>query len=211
MKSLKIMVGCPSYKQPDIMCTLKLAKALLEFQRVHPAITVDLYSTEKILIHNARKNITNIAYKGHYDYLIWFDDDQVLRPKTLVNLFKHKKHAITALTFSRTPPYFPIAFVRHKDNTIHQLAGSSNRGLVEIYAAGLGCTIVSKEIINITFDKDLLNTDTVQGEDMAYWKLVREAGYKIWVDTDEVIGHCVNTRYVVDETTVDKLRRLKQS
>jgi hypothetical protein len=207
MKKKKMLVGLPSYKQPDIMCTLSLTRALLRLQSAHNYLQIDLVNTEKVLVHTAREYILKVAYDGKYDYLVWVDDDQVLRSWSLLRLFDCKVHAVSGLYFERRYPYQPIGFYKDDKDIYRRIESQSNRGLIKVDCCGLGCAIVDREIIEVTVNKSLMPNEKYRTEDLVFWQYVNEAGYGVWIATDVVVGHCVNARYVVNEDTVIKLRQ----
>jgi hypothetical protein len=184
-----------------------MTRSLLTLQGAHNYLHIDLVNTEKLLVHDAREYILKVAYNDKYDYLVWVDDDQVLRSWSLLRLFEHKLHAVNGLYFERRYPYEPIGFYKDGKDTYKRIESQSNRGLIKVACCGLGCTIVDREIIEVTVNKPLIPNERYGTEDIIFWQYVNEAGYDIWIDTDVVVGHCVNTRYVVNEDTVIKLRQ----
>lgn len=210
MNSKKLIVGLPGYNLTDSMCMCALTKSLLELQRAHTFLSIDICQTEKELIHTARKIITERAYKGGYDYLLWVDNDQILRSDTLINLFARDLSFINALIYGRRYPYPPIGWTKESDNVYKRIPYTNNRGIIKVYVTGLGCALVKKEIIECTYDKDFQGETRFMGEDIAYCKIINEAGFDIFVDTDNVVGHCVNARIIVNEKSIGKLVRGKE-
>ena len=206
----KILVGLPSYQNPDSYCMCSVMKSLIELQKVYQGFRIDIYHIEKTQIHIARSLITTKAYAQGYDYIIWIDDDQVLQSNTLVKMYDRRVQAVTALVYGREYPYPAIAWTKKVDGISYRYGGATNQGLHEVISTGLPCTMVNRDVIDVTYQKDFVGKEGFVGEDIAYWAIVKDAGIKIWLDTDIVVGHCINTRIIVDEKNVEVLRKLNQ-
>jgi len=142
-----------------------MTKSLLSLQRAHPELIFDYALTERMLISAARMLISKRAYEGRYDYLIWIDDDQLLKPSDLRVLFDAKVPAISALIYGRQYPYEPMAWQATPEESLKRVFGADGQRYTKIAMTGLGCAIVNREVIKVTADKPLFLTKEVQGED----------------------------------------------
>jgi GT2 family glycosyltransferase len=70
------------------------------------------------------------------------------------------------------------------------------KGLIEIQGVGMACTLIKRKVLE-TVQKPYFFPEPNIGEDLSFCIRAREAGYKIYCDTNLICGHVGN--FVVTE------------
>jgi GT2 family glycosyltransferase len=119
----------------------------------------------------------------------------VVPANMLVKLIEHDKDIVSALAFKRFPPYEPCIFKKcDREGTEFWL--DYPKGLIEIQGVGMACTLIKRKVFE-TVPKPWFFPEPNIGEDLSFCIRAREAGYKIYCDTNLICGHVGN--FVVTE------------
>ena len=196
-------------------------KALMDYTN-SKGIECNALRWERIRTDIARDNAIRQAWELKGDYLLMLDDDNPCRPDTITKLLEHKKDIVGALIPRRTPPHVPCIFKYDKNykNGLgfkpyerHEI----QKGLMEVDAIGMGCTLINVEAGKAIYDRflespfGLINEEYIDngktkliniGEDIAFCRRAKKMGYKIFCDTEVRAGHiikepviCYNDRF----------------
>ena len=154
----------------------------------------------------ARNLIWEEAKKSNVDWLLFLDND-VLMPTFSLRAFAEHKNldVITGIYWTKDPTIaLPIIFKERGGMSITEWKPCS---LFEIGWAGLGCTFISKKVLNeLTppiFDWNYIHVEGAKygkkkydkyfknkaGEDGYLFHRIREAGFKIWCDSRILCKH----------------------
>ena len=63
----------------------------------------------------ARNTLVQRALDSKSEWIFFVDDDQALRPDTLMRLLAHDQPIVSGLYLNRNRPFFPIAFSHRSD------------------------------------------------------------------------------------------------
>lgn len=148
-----------------------------------------------------RNDLVSVALQKECTHIWMMDTDQVYPDNTFVKLINHNLPVVCAKVHRRYPPFDPLLY--QKTRSKYKFRGTpidqwKNGELVEVVATGAACMLVSAEVFNsikppwFKILKPTKKRPFIVGEDVYFWTQVREAGYRIFVDTSIEVGHMSN-------------------
>jgi GT2 family glycosyltransferase len=160
-------------------------------------IAVDMLPIGLSLIYTAREQAAKAFLQDDYDALLFVDSDMVVPVDLLTRLSGHDKDIISALAFKRFPPHEPCIFKKCTRKET-QFWLDYPKGLTEIQGVGMACTLIKRKVFEAVPQPWFFPEPNI-GEDLAFCIRAREAGYKIYCDTNLICGHVGQT--IVTEDT----------
>jgi len=158
-------------------------------------IDIDMLPIGLSLVYIARETAAKTFLEGNYDALLFVDSDMVCPIDMLVRLIEADKDIVSGLAFKRFPPYEPCIFKKcDREGTEFWL--DYPKGLIEIQGVGMACTLIKRKVFEAVPQPWFFPEPNI-GEDLAFCIRAREAGYKIYCDTNLICGHVGN--FVVTE------------
>ena len=169
-----------------------------------------------ILGADNRAGIHQIPWQGtvDYDYMMWLDTDIVFEVDQIISLFKRMERDRTIevlcgiyLTTSGTHStivkdwdidYFMKTgiFPFMSPAELKETAKKSPKKLAEVFYAGMGCMMVKKgafEKVTYPWFEPIMHeigiSKDFSSEDVSLCIKWNEAGVKVWVDPDIIVGH----------------------
>lgn len=148
-------------------------------------------------IHELRNNLVEKALQIHASHLIMMDVDQVYHPQTITRLLSHRLPIVGALVHRRYPPFDSLMLraVRVSENVMgyEPIDEWKDGELVEVDATGGGCLMfemsVFRKMPRPWFRTERNPDGTPIGEDIGFCRDLKDAGYRIFVDTSVPAGH----------------------
>lgn len=141
-------------------------------------------------------------------WLFLTNDDNLCPADTIPRLLRHHLPAVTGLYFSRLMPFEPVAFDQMKEGVdliadypeakrgdrwyYRKLMQTGDSGLQQLLACGDGCLMVQREVMEAIGDPWWEYGETLADacdHDVVFSRKIREAGFKIWCDTDLWVDH----------------------
>lgn len=132
------------------------------------------------------------------DWVFFLDDDHIFDPGILKQLIAHDKGIISALYCRRLHPNLPLIFDRF-DKTgavVHRQLLPGEQGLIRVAATGCGGLLIRRpileELMTVTDGKPFTLGQIEKdewGDDLTFYKYVRDLGYEVYVDLDAPMGH----------------------
>lgn len=156
---------------------------------------------EKIV--NGRNHIRDYALKNDYDFLLFLDSDVLIHPRTLEALLKTNPGDVVAGVYLNVfqlegkPVIAPVLFrdIGNGQCQLYTYEGAAIQRVMEIGAAGLGCTLISKKVLKeIPFRT--FNNSATGGEDMAFFVDARAKGFQTVANT---FVKCLHRPYPADD------------
>lgn len=171
-----------------------------------------LYEDSTGPIHELRNNIVEKALLISATKLLMCDIDQVYHPKTVTRLLSHNLPIVGALVHRRYPPFdsLMMKLVDIDENTraFASIDDWEEDALVEVDATGAGCIMYDMSVFRKMprpWFKAAYGPDGQPiGEDFGFCRDLKEAGYKIYVDTSVPAGHLAT---MIISTATNKLYR----
>jgi len=158
-------------------------------------IDIDMLPIGLSLVYIARETAAKTFLEGNYDALLFVDSDMVCPVDLLVRLVEADKDIVSGLAFKRSPPYDPCIFSKCERGDT-QFWHNYPKGLIEIQGVGMACTLIKRKVFEAVPQPWFFPEPNI-GEDLAFCIRAREAGYKIYCDTNLICGHVGN--FVVTE------------
>ena len=175
--------------------------------------------TDASLIPTCRNSLVQAAHDLYVDdppdMYLWVDSDQVFQFKNFVTLLYHfdfsdEVDVLSARYFTKnTDDPQVVAYVK-KDGGYKSISPNLDN-VQEVDAVGLGFCLVRPRAMEALWAKYgkrqfmcTFQGDEVLGEDFYWCDLVREAGYRIFVDNTVSIGHY---GVVLDERFLVRLKK----
>jgi len=155
---------------------------------------------EKIV--NGRNYIRDYALKNDYDFLLFLDSDVLIHPRTLEALLATKQDVVAGIYLNvfqldGKPVIAPVLFkdLGNGQCQLYKYEGAAVQKVMEIGAAGLGCTLISKKVLkDIPFRT--FGASATGGEDMAFFVDARAKGFKTFANT---FVKCLHRPYPVSD------------
>lgn len=137
----------------------------------------------------AHNKLREAALKGNYDYLLIIDQDVLVEPDIIEKFISHKKKVISGiyvLNMGNDIGMVNCCWKRRKilrgSKLIPQFISDDelNKGLIE-WDGGMptGLLFLHREVLEDTVFRHIGFL-----QDSVYWEDIRNAGYKIYIDTD---------------------------
>lgn len=156
-----------------------------------------------------RNALVEQMLESNAQWLFMVDDDHTFDRSLLINLLDNHVDVVGALALARKPPYFVCAFAETNSVTGESL-GISMQGLSfelqEVAAVGTGAILIRREVLEAIeppwfesgFDMHGVNVS----EDVTFCEKARAAGFRVWLDATQSIGHLTGVALFLDERGV---------
>lgn len=193
LAGINVMVGMPAGRDlPGLTVkSLMSTQALCRDRRVPFQMGMVIGSS---VVQWARDEVVDVFLKSDATRLFWIDSDMVWEPEQFMRLLalSQFKDVICAAYPAKIDP--PTFYVNHAGLTRGEF------DLIEIKGVGLGFTVMSRKVVEELVAKaprildEVANRDIAavfrigqvdgkrEGEDMAFFRDIRELGYKVWLD-----------------------------
>ena len=161
----------------------------------------------EIFVPYAREHLVLLARQYKCDYLFMIDDDMLAPFDLVYKLIDHDKDIVAPLAFTRNPPYNPVIYKlkegwdptslsRYYANQ-HVLNYPRNT-LVQCDAVGFGAVLIKMKVFD-GLERPYFMSSAETGEDILFCCKAREAGFKIFCDTSQKLGHISDSLVVTEE------------
>lgn len=188
-KELKVMLGVPS-------AGFIRNSLFLDYygQLEKPAGTL-ITSSHGASPANGRNGMIKMALEQNCTHILFMDDDMAPEQDSLMRLLKHDLDIVGALYLMRNYPHFPLAFDEAWEDgqNRHMLLTPDTKGLVEVTNTGLGFCLIKTDVFRKMEGPYWIRLGEIQPDgwcdDIGFFNRVRQAGFKIFVDTDCKVGH----------------------
>lgn len=180
------------------------------FAHMDKTPTYTLIHTDNGPVDTLRNDLVEKALSIGATHLIMMDTDMDYHPQTIPQLLSRKLPIVGALCYRRYPPFDPI-MLRGSLGDYDSIDEWTEGELVEVDATGAGCLLfemsVFKKMPRPWFKFRHLKTGEGIGEDIGFCSDLKDAGYKIYVDTTVPSGHL--TTLIVNHATYKLYKSVK--
>ncbi len=177
-----------------------------------------IYADSTGPIHELRNNLVEKALALNCTNGIMMDIDQVYHPRTIPQLLSHKLPIVHALVHRRYVPFDSLMLrkVEIDENTsgYESIDDWEPNSLVEVDACGGGCVMYDMDVFRkmpypwFRNDKQADPSLPPIGEDIGFCQDLKNAGYRIYVDTSVPAGHLAT---LIITTATNRLYRACKS
>lgn len=150
-------------------------------------VSVDMFPLGMSLVYTAREEMVKAFLQGEYDALLFVDSDMVVPVDLLTKLIEADKDIVSALAFKRTPGYEPCIFKECSEQDA-KFYLNYPKGLIEIEGVGMACILIKRRVFE-AIPKPWFFPHKILGEDLSFCARARNAGFKIYCDTELICGH----------------------
>lgn len=203
--SPKILIGMPCIGDIPPKTFLSIMHTRIPYQ-------VAWEIPERTLPDIARNNIADLAVAHGFDFVWFLDNDMVYEDSDiLIKLLNHNVDVVGVQAHTRLSPFFPCVFKR--SGVLYETIDVYDKGLVEVDAIGASCMLVKTEVFRkvprpfefIPVRLMGLNKDRI-GEDVGFCRRIKEAGFKVYVDSDIDIWHIGENMLISRKTWLEYKR-----
>lgn len=157
---------------------------------------VNIFQTVDMYVDNARNQAVSIGL-GHNDgnlkdisHILFIDSDMTLPTDGLDKLLEHNLPVVGALYFAKVPPYPPVAF---NLEPYKRWGWYKDNSLEPVECLGMGFTLVQTQVFRDMEkhfgDKMWFSTGHGVGEDVWFFRRLKEMGITSYLDTSVKCGH----------------------
>ena len=153
-------------------------------------------------VYHAREVMVRSALESNHDYVFFLDSDMLVQPDILPRLMEHDVDIVSGMAFKRAMPYSPCFYEQCEYNdgniNVEPYRSWESGQLMEVAGVGMACTLIKTDVFRSMNPPLFLPMHEEIAEDLAFCIRAREAGYKIYVDTNINAGHL--SQCVIDES-----------
>ncbi|OPZ45255.1 MAG: hypothetical protein BWY95_02007 [Bacteroidetes bacterium ADurb.BinA104] len=161
-----------------------------------------------------RNNLVEQALTEGCSHLIMLDTDMEYHRETIPRLLSHRLPIVGALCYRRYPPFDPLMLRGSPVEGYESVDKWEDGELVEVDATGTGCLMFDTQIFRkmpapwFKFRPNPNNSiGGVIGEDIGFCWDLKQAGYRIFVDTTVPSNHL--TTLAVNDSTYRLYKSMK--
>ena len=129
--------------------------------------------------------VRSLLDRSDLQWLLFVDSDMTPPPDLAVRLLRHKVGVVSALCFGRCAPYPNIA---RRDGRYLEVDLDAEGGLEEVDLVGGGSVLIQRHVLE-AMPEPWFDTRPGTSSDYVFCERVREAGFKVYVDTSVCVGH----------------------
>jgi hypothetical protein len=161
----------------------------------------------EIFVPFAREFLADMALKYDCEYLFMIDDDMLAPFDLVYKLLEHDRDIVGALAFTRNPPHNPVIYQlkqgwdsvsRSRYYANQHVLNYPRNALVECDAIGFGAVLIKTKLFK-EMPKPWFMSSASCGEDVLFCAKAREAGYKVFMDTAQKLGHLSDSLVVTED------------
>ena len=218
----KVLIGVNVLESVNSFVYASHIKFFTNLKLAHPEDQFIFFTPYRMAIDSMRNAAAKIAIDHNCDYLMFIDDDVLIKPETYTILKKADKDVVMALTYIRGYPFAPMFFkafyqiVDEKGATREYLTTYDDykehideNGMVPCAAVGFSCVLIKVDLIKAVAPPWFL-TGPNHTEDVYFCNKARytlDPEPSIFCHTKITTTHIMMADGVTD-FNVDKLREL---
>lgn len=192
--SVCILTPCGAYSN-SVKFTKSVAN-MVAYSWMHGLKIYQMGVTERMVVDWARNELARIAkdkineYTGEvFTHILWLDDDHTFPPDLACRLASHDKDMVSALYYGRTPPFFPVCYVKDPSEEYkHFPLVEPPACLFQCDAVGFGALMMRLDVFK-RVPEPWFTLDWKAGEDIAFCVKAKQYGVEIWCDGAYKLGH----------------------
>src|SRR5262245_56968102 len=206
-KSIRIFIATP------LTYSLVFRDWFVACTRLNVPAGATFHFEESMPLDINRTNCVKRAQEFGATHLFFLDHDNLLEPDTLDRLASFNLDIVGSLYFMRHRPHPPVMCMFSEDFSKLKAVATYPKGLVQADLCGLGACLIRMSVFDrisepwFGYECKGLRSGT---EDIIFFQKLKEAGIKVFVDTERPIGH-ISTYTVTEEDWLsrrdDELRR----
>jgi hypothetical protein len=138
------------------------------------------------LIVNQRDQLADMAMQADSTHIMWLDSDMMFPPDTVQRLLAHDVPIVAGNYVTRQYPHKTVAYKQMHDWRSYVI-NDGKQELISVAAVGMGCMLVSTDVISKMckprFQTTYIpETEDHMGEDFYFCSVAKSLGYDIVID-----------------------------
>ena len=203
MPKPKVLIGIPCHTHMHAQCVFNLVRLADKCK------TTGLCDFEYAILWRwqwleMRSKFVQLAMEWNCDHILVLDPDLLYPDDILHRLMAHDKEIVAGLYFKRNaPPVTPniLNLVEDGPKKVYKEVMNYEKGLIRVDAVGMGMTLIRSELFRKIKPPWFVANYPEFSEDVYFCLQAMMAGYKVWADTNLVIGHIFSGPVAVGEHT----------
>lgn len=197
------MVGIPCGEQAR---WTEFTRSLLVLERPKGSQIAFVYGA---YIQANRNALVEQMLASDAQWLLMLDDDHTFERRLLITMLDHHVDVVGALALARKPPYFVCAFQR-TDSISGDSLGVGLQDLEftlqEVAAVGTGAILIRRHVLEAIeppwFESGVDERGVNVSEDVTFCEKARAAGFKVFLDATQCLGHLTGVTLKLNETGI---------
>jgi len=138
------------------------------------------------LIVNQRDSLADMALEADSTHILWLDSDMMFPVDTVQRLLSHEVPIVAGNYVTRQYPHKTVAYTQLHDWRSY-VVNTGKRDLIKVAAVGMGCMLVSTDVIRAMakprFQTTYIpETNDHMGEDFYFCQEAQKLGYDVLID-----------------------------
>lgn len=199
------MQGVPSPHPPGLICIISgdLTRYAIAMQAIMslqvPAGSGTTWDCGVLVASSLNTALGRLMASDVYEWAWLMGDDHTFPPGVLLSLLGREKDAIAPLCLNRVPPMDPNV-IDHARGGMKPLYEFPTSGLYKLGAretVGDAGLLIRKRVLERIEQPfyDHRQSGAMASEDQAFTQRIKDAGFDIFIDVDNPIGHVGNVTY----------------
>jgi len=208
LDGLSVMVGMPASRDLPALTVKSLLSTFNLCQKMGIPCELGLIANNAV-VQWARDEVVDVFLKSNATRLFWIDSDMVWEPEQFMRMLALSQLRSVVCATYPAKVETPTFYVNHIGGEF----AVDELGLMSILGVGLGFTVMQRCVLEELAAKapkvhdELSNRNVAsvfrvgsvggkrEGEDMAFFRDVRELGHKVWLDPEVDLGHIGHKQY----------------
>lgn len=191
---MKLAIAVPALDNVSAFFANDLAKLYAETCAAIPQVTLAMMVGT--FVHQAREKLLHdVTELWGATHILWLDADMTFPRDAALRLLKHDKEVVAANYMTRRPPSRPTA--KKDGQCVWSNDSYGATGLEAVDHVGMGVFLMKTSVLtDLPRPRFWYSTET-ETEDVYFCRLLRKAGYTIWIDHDlsKEVGHVGTHQY----------------
>jgi len=150
------------------------------------------------------RNIVIERFLADFPYgthLLFWDSDIIVPDGAVSRLLSLNKDIASGLYVQKGAPFYPLINMRAaiQENTYQHVISWKENTVVDCDSAGLGFTLIRRNVLQNMERPWTLMTGTTQSEDYYFFSKAQALGYRCYVDTGLKLGHVGEYVYTIED------------
>lgn len=188
-----VLIGMPTFNGQMLYRTDTALQRLMSYcdeREIRTSFSRHLGS----LLPNQRQQCVDEAMERQTDYLLCLDSDMVFPQDALCQLMAHDVDAVSGMYFKKTPPFYTVCAQYDPDKeTMNMIMDWEEDSMFEVDGTGGGFLLVKTSVLRGISRPHFMPYATknheIMGEDYAFCLKLKEAGFKLWLDSSLQLQH----------------------
>ena len=171
--------------------------------RYPPGTCVALETGTSTIASKRNSLVRMLLEKPELQWMLFLDSDMTPPRDIIPKLLETHRDIVSALCVTRKPPYRPCVGFVDPDDGLRTTPLSEYGGpdpVKEVEWVGAGCVLIRRRVFESMEPLWFEATPEDQGEDSAFCLKARAAGFKIFCDTSQWVGHIGANAVTIEDT-----------